>query len=366
MTTPTDECPTVIEQKVPRMPPVESPPVDTFATRISRLCGRSVFKLLSQYTGNRGCLFTFHRVATTATWQYQPNRPFYLDTDFLNEIICHLVETGWSVITMDEVVDRLQTRRPGKFVNFSIDDGYRDTWELAAPIFRGLGVPLTVYVTTGIPDNIYTMWTSGLEQIIKDRDQVAVPAQGPEPHWVSIGTYHEKACLYRSLARAWEAGDPAETYRQFCVLNGCNAAHLHTNHAITWEMLRALKQDSFTELGAHTMSHPRLSSLADTDALSELAGARSRLEDELGTKIRHVAFPYGRSGDCSDRDFRLARQLGYSSASTTRRALLWPDETPDLFSLPRVNLNGAFRHVGQIATHLTGVTSLLAAKTGRN
>ncbi len=339
--------------------------VDVYSAAISKLFGTRVFELADRHIDNRGCLFTFHRVAEAANWKELPNKSFYLDIVFLRQIISHLLETGWSIVTMDEVVDRLRCRQPGKFVNFSIDDGYWDTWASAAPVFEEFGVPITVYVTTGIPDSTYTMWPSGLEQIIKEQDHVALAGPGAQPQWVVADSAPEKARLYRALARAWEGADPEQAYRQFCGMNGYDLVQLQRQHAISWDMLRALRDDPFTELGAHTISHPRLSSISDSDAASELSGSRSRLEEKLGIEVRHMAFPYGRAADCSARDAQLARQAGYISASTTRRSLIWPEDLPDLYALPRVNLNGAFRHIGQVAAHLTGLTSVLAKMTGR-
>jgi peptidoglycan/xylan/chitin deacetylase (PgdA/CDA1 family) len=339
--------------------------VEGYWAAISRVYGTRVFTLPLRHIGNRGCLFTFHRVAEATAWEELPNRPFYLDSVFLRQIICHLLETGWSVVTMDEVVDRLRCRQPGKFVNFSIDDGYRDTWALAAPIFAEFGAPVTVYVTTGIPDCTYSMWTSGLEQIIKDRDRLALQGQDAAPQWVVAGSAREKSHLYRAVARAWERADPEQAYRRFCAMNGYDTAQLQRRHAISWDMLRALRDDPFTEIGAHTISHPRLSSVSDADALSELAGSRSRLGEKLGVEVRHMAFPFGRAADCSARDGQLARRAGYSSASTTRRSLIWPEEPADLYALPRINLNGAMRHIGQVTAHLTGLSSVLAKMTGR-
>lgn len=322
-------------------------------------------RLIDLLVGDRGCLFTFHRVAHPRDWSGLPHKSFYLDTGFLGRLIEHLTKTNWEIVTMDDVVDRMRTRRPGRFVNFSIDDGYRDTWEVATPVFRSFGVPFTVYVTTGIPDDTYVMWTSGLEQIIREREWVNLPGREHEGIVVPVRTEQEKTSVYRSLTRTWESADPVAAYRQFCSANSYDIVSLHNRHAITWDMLEALRDEPLAELGAHTISHPRLSCLSASDALAELAGSRLRLGTKLGVQIRHLAFPYGRSGDCSERDFRLAEQSGYSSASTTRRGLLWAKRKPNVFALPRINLNGSHNSLAHVEAHLSGLSSLLASAAGR-
>ncbi len=336
----------------------------TYSAGVSVSYYTGILRSLNCLAGDRGCLFTFHRVAHSAQWAELPHNAFYLDTEFLSNLVQYLLRRDWAIVTMDDVADRLISGRPGKFVNFSIDDGYRDTCEVAAPIFRSLGVPFTVYLTTDIPDGAYVMWPSGLEQIIRERDQIILPTHENESITVSAVTLREKSRLYARLAKQWEADDPVAAFGRFCAANGYDAESLRTKHAISWEMIVALRDDPLVEIGAHTISHPRLSGLSASVALAELDGSRRRLEDKLGIRIRHAAFPYGRSGDCSEREFRLAEQAGYITASTTRRALLWGKRRHDFMALPRINLNGSHKSLAHVEAHLSGMSSLLAGVGG--
>ncbi|MGV2336619.1 MAG UNVERIFIED_CONTAM: polysaccharide deacetylase family protein [Planctomycetaceae bacterium] len=44
-----------------------------------------------------------------------------------------------------------QLRKPGLFLSF--DDGYRELFDFAAPVLKRLGMPATVFVTTGLLNN---------------------------------------------------------------------------------------------------------------------------------------------------------------------------------------------------------------------
>ncbi len=119
--------------------------------------------LLSRLQPGYGCLITFHRVAPTEQWAELPNRDFHIDAGFLAELLEYLRRTGWAVVTLDEAVARVRGGRQERFVNFSIDDAYRDTLEVALPVFRKCNVPVTVFVSTGIPDRTMSLWQAGLE-----------------------------------------------------------------------------------------------------------------------------------------------------------------------------------------------------------
>jgi hypothetical protein len=74
----------------------------------------------------------------------------------------------------------------------------------------------------------------------------------------------------------------------------------------------------------------------------ELAGARSKLEAELGQPVRHLAYPYGKPEHVGPREFASARQLGFASAVTTRSGMLFVEHAAHRYALPRVEVSPAF------------------------
>lgn len=308
--------------------------------------------------GNRGCCLTFHRAAPSAVWPALPNRGFHLDLGYLERLILHLKRTGRAIVTMDEALRRAATPDGGSFVNFSVDDCYRDTTELVVPLFRRLGVPVTLFVTTGIPDGTLRLRNAGLETILLERD--AVTDAGAT---FRVDTPPRKRAAFAAISRRWEARDPGAAYLQFCERNRFDPDALDRQHAVSWDMLAALRGDELVEIGAHTISHPRLSALEESEALAELTGSRIRLEEKLGRPIRHVAFPYGRRQDCSKREFTLARKAGFASAATTRKGLIRHGDDP--FRLRRNTLNGAHQHILFASAHLSGFSGVAAQIAGR-
>src|SRR6201993_2472229 len=132
-------------------------------------------KAADRMLGPRGCLFTFHRAATPAQWDKLPNRDFYIDIEFLDRFLAHLAAHEWDMVTIGEAVRRSGSAdNHSRYVNFSIDDCYRDSFELVAPVFSRHNVPLTLFVTTGIPDGTMPLWSVGLEDALAARDHVVL------------------------------------------------------------------------------------------------------------------------------------------------------------------------------------------------
>ncbi len=166
--------------------------------------------------------------------------------------------------------------------------------------------------------------------------------------------------MFARLCAAWEGGNPRLNYERVCSLNGYSPEILHDRHGISWDMLEVLGQDPHVEIGGHTISHPHLSWMSADDLQREIAGCRTRLQDRLGLPIRHFAFPFGRRGDCGEREFQFCKQAGYESAATTRKGLVGDRDRERLHSLPRNTLNGSHQTTAHVDMHLSGVSGLVA------
>ncbi|MBE7212165.1 MAG: polysaccharide deacetylase family protein, partial [Gluconacetobacter diazotrophicus] len=277
----------------------------------------------------------------------------------LDRLLTYLASTGWSVVTVSDAQARAaDPRARGRTVNFSIDDCYRDTFEHVVPLFRRHNVPVTLFVTTGIPDGTLPMWAAGLEDVLASRDTVRL-----DGGTITAGTAVDKRAAFAQIAAAWDGPDAGRHYAAFCGDNGVDAAAMHVRHAISWNMLAELSRDPLVEIGAHTVNHIRLSTATPDAAFFELQGSRRRLEEKLGIPVRHFAFPYGQSGDCGPREFDLARKAGFGSVTTTGRGLLRPGPAP--FVLPRNTLNGKHKSLLMAEAHLTGLVGLAARVLGR-
>jgi peptidoglycan/xylan/chitin deacetylase (PgdA/CDA1 family) len=103
---------------------------------------------------------------------------------------------------------------------------------------------------------------------------------------------------------------------------------------MTWDTARAVAAAGF-QFGAHTVTHPRLAGLDPSRCRAELVDARSRMEDELGRPVVHLAYPYG----SFDRAVQVAAaEAGYVTACSTRAGLSGADD--DLLALRRVTIYG--------------------------
>ena len=86
------------------------------------------------------------------------------------------------------------------------------------------------------------------------------------------------------------------------------------------------------EIASHTVTHPDLPSISDSQLTDELVESRKILEREFDTQVNNFCYPAGRY---DDRVIAAVRKAGYRSATSTEPGLARPS---DRWSLDRIRI----------------------------
>jgi peptidoglycan/xylan/chitin deacetylase (PgdA/CDA1 family) len=73
----------------------------------------------------------------------------------------------------------------------------------------------------------------------------------------------------------------------------------------------------------------------------------------------HLAYPIGDRSSAGAREFALASELGFETAVTTRKGMLFPEHSRHLMALPRLSVNGGWQNEALLDILLSGVPFLL-------
>ena len=165
-----------------------------------------------------------HRVVEQRS-EKPEQRVLEITPEWLEHKILEYRQRGYTFVSLGDL-SSLTTKR---FICITFDDGYRDNYSLAYPLLERLGVPFTVYVTTGFIDNRLPMWWYYPDEQL------------------GIGT----------------------------------------------EELKKLDTDPLCTIGAHTVSHPKLDTLSYEEQNKEIADSKLELERLLGHPVQHFSFPHG-------------------------------------------------------------------------
>ncbi len=313
-------------------------------------------RLLAPYTQGSGVIFTLHHVRSGEGKDFAPNRILEVTPEFLEAVLDQVAEEGLEIVSLDEAARRLETDDPRRFACFTFDDGYRDNRENAYPIFKRRGLPFTLYVPTDYPSGKGEIWWIALEEIVARAGEIELVRNG-ELWRLPAATPAEKWRAYEQIY--WWLRDIGEATQRQIVRTLCDRYDIDMEAlcrdlVMDWDELRALAADPLVTIGAHTKGHYALAKLPEERAIDEMAGSVEAIERELGFRPAHFAFPYGDETSAKARDFALARDLGFETAVTTRKGVLFPAHKRHLTALPRVSLNGEYQSLAYTELYLSG------------
>jgi peptidoglycan/xylan/chitin deacetylase (PgdA/CDA1 family) len=318
---------------------------------------------LRPWLGGVGAILMLHHVRPPRSDAFQPNRLLEVSPAFLDDVLASLRRARIDLVSLDEMQRRLnESDFRNRFACLTFDDGYRDNAQYALPILQRYDAPFALYVPTSFPDRLGELWWLALEAVIAARPRVALAMDGKERRFDCKET-DDKYALYDMLYW-WLRGRDSEdelraVVRDLAARYGVDVAALCGDLCMTWGEIEELAQDPLVTIGAHTVNHVMLRKASDAAARNEMALSAAVIEAALGQRPRHFAYPVGDPTSAGPRDFKLAAELGFATAVTTRPGVLFPEHREHLTALPRISLNGEYQRLRYAKTLMSGAPTAL-------
>lgn len=288
--------------------------------------------------GGKGIIFCFHRILPK-----NEQSPLFgakgmaVSPEYLEWLIQVLKEKNYEFIDMDEVLLRIQNPdKTRKFVSFGFDDGYADNLRFGLPIFEKHVVPFTIYPSLNLLQGTMIRWWDILEEQVWNHSNVKYefPDKTLE---LSTENKEEKTKAWweiRSHILDWESRlSRNELLGLFCKDEAWSKDYT-LSVAIPEASLIALRNHPLLRIGSHTVNHLPLKKLKEEEVRYEMLESKRYLEKLMDKEIRHLAYPYGSPNECGDREFRMAKEIGYQSAVTFQPGNLTGKKL-NPFALPR-------------------------------
>ena len=332
-----------------------------FSSILTALWAVGAHTALAPAARGRGAILMLHRVRQPEPAPFAPNALLEVTPDFLASAIEAVRAAGLDIVTMDEAIVRIADTRSPPFAVFTIDDGYRDTLDVALPVLRQHGAPATVYVTPGFADRTVPLWWVELERAIAAADSIDVDLPEGSVRF-DCSTPSAKTGTFEAIYWQFRPGPEEDLRSVIASLSrkaGIVSSEVADELCLDWDGIARLADDPLVTIGAHTMTHPMLAKHPADVMEVEMAGSRDAIGQRLGLVPRHFAYPVGDPGSAGPREFEAARRLGFASAVTTRPGMVFPDHADHLAALPRVSLNGLFQRRRYVDALLSGVPFML-------
>ena len=185
---------------------------------------------------------------------------------------------------------------------------------------------------------------------------------GQDRHFY-CATTAEKRDVYEEIywwLRSRETEDELrDAVRDLCNRYGVDMKSFCEELCMTWDEIATLARDPLVTIGAHTVNHVILKKTSDRVARSELEMGRAVIEAAIGVRPEHLAYPVGDPTSAGEREYRLAKEVGFKTATTTNPGVLFPEHADQLMALPRISLNGEYQQMRYVRVLMSGAATAM-------
>jgi peptidoglycan/xylan/chitin deacetylase (PgdA/CDA1 family) len=265
---------------------------------------------------NRGslCVLMYHRFSRNAEKDKISAAEFTAHLDYLSRRA--------KVLSLSETVETLKNgdSLPPNAVVITIDDGYADAFDIAFPLLQKFRMPATVYAVTDFLDAKCWLWTDLMRYVLSQTtveniglefsagDKIETKLNGKQSRLETANRINarlkkmpneSKNSKIEEIARDLKVEIPEKPTGDFA--------------PVSWEQARQMDAEKM-QIESHTVTHPILTNINQTELDDELRESKKRLEEKLSKNIRHFCYP---NGNLNEAVRKSVENAGYESAVTT-------------------------------------------------
>ena len=281
----------------------------------------------------------YHRL-TASRRRWEPTRALEVPADLFRAQMDALRER-FRVVPLDRLLDPAPAGSlPHAAVTF--DDGYIDTFEIAYPLLKALGIPAAVFVTTRWLGEEAPLWWYELEDLAR-RGALGQKAAGAR--WVAYGA---EVSRLKTLPESLREARLEELRRRAAESPSRNWAP----RMLSTAQLLAMDRSGLWTIGGHSHTHPILTRISLAEAQAEIGENKRILEGILGHPVHWFAYPNGGAGDFAAEHADVLRRAGFRGALSGISP--WEEDAADPFRIPRLSVSG-LEGLAEFRNHLRGL-----------
>jgi peptidoglycan/xylan/chitin deacetylase (PgdA/CDA1 family) len=250
---------------------------------------------------------------------------------------CEYLSKRCHVIPMSELAAVLRGGRPlpAHAVVITVDDGHRDFYTCAYPILREFGLTAVMYLPTAFLDGAW-LWFDRYHYIFDRSPLKCLDCRGMTSLTdasLDLSSLDARYRAFLEIARQAQWMPAAERDRLGDHLGELLRVSIPERPPdefapLSWDEVREMARNGI-EFGGHTITHPILQTLSSSDSLSwEIAGCKTRIEQELQTPVRHFAYPSGKAEEIPAAAKEAVKHAGFDTAVTTLPGQAAPADDP--------------------------------------
>ena len=299
--------------------------------------GFAAFRHLNR---RRVLILTYHRFAETEIEGRVSASQFSAHLEFL--------KANYRVLPLAEIVENLREGKslPDNAAAITIDDGYKDVYDVAFPVLKQFEIPATVFVITDFLDRKCWLWTDKARVLAANTKLAEIEFENSK---FNLNGAVSRKSLASKINEHLKRLPDEEKEKRLEDLQSAFAVDLTELpapefSAINWNEAKEMDANGVA-IESHTVAHPILTNVSDERLRFELIESKRRLSEILGREANLFCYP---NGGFNERAKNLVAEAGYKAAVTTE--IGFNDFDSDLFSLKRTDAQPAIIDFEQYAS----------------
>lgn len=264
--------------------------------------------------GSTGIVFMMHRVGEIDSAKLAVNEGLKISSEKLEQVICRYKAAGFVFLSLSDLFLVLSGRKKVNkpFVCFTLDDGYKDNYINAYPIFLKYNIPFTVYVSTDFPDNKAILWWYILEDLILSNKEIVL---GDGSIWKCI-TLEDKNQTFLGIRKKVlkiSQQNFAKNLMEMFIHYPIELYQKTEELAMSWDEIKIMSESPLCTIGGHSITHPPFNVLAEEELNDEIVGGINLLRTHINKEIKHFAFPFGTSNEIGSRELEFIQRYSFET-----------------------------------------------------
>jgi peptidoglycan/xylan/chitin deacetylase (PgdA/CDA1 family)/SAM-dependent methyltransferase len=254
----------------------------------------------------------------------------------------HLKELAenYRVVSLHQLLEEANTNQlQPNTIAITFDDGYLDNLTNAVPLLEKFGLHATIFVVSGMVGSQAEFWWDALERIfLTDHplpDFLSIQDSQGVLEW-DLTTAQNRLKAYDELCemlRVLPSANIDENVNQLLIWAGLAYTARSTHRIVNKQQLKLLASSALVEVGSHSITHTRLSSLSPQQQLYEIAESKRELESIINRPVRLFSYPYGGLEDITRETGRILSGSGFDAGIANIQGNLIPPV--DMYAIPR-------------------------------
>lgn len=273
----------------------------------------NAYSYMRSITNHQIFIITHHKVSSMCDWHLQS-----LTVSELESQIKYILKT-FKIISLEELTMSILDKKPipRRAVAITFDDGYRDVYTNAFPIFKKYDIPMTIFLTVDPIEKrelfwfdkvSYVIWNTELKNIELD-DFCHMKLENRKDRSVAVTKIlyllkkipeEQKLFMIEKLIKNSDVYIPQ---------------YLGDDTVLSWEEIKEMS-DFGINFGAHSMTHPILTKITTQHARYEVVQSKKKIEEKLKYQVTSFSYPNGLYKDINQEIIDIVRDAGFKSAVT--------------------------------------------------